>query len=117
MNNPSNAPSGRTAAMRRHVATFLYTWAKHFWYAALAPAAATLVLALIPVVQILALIPAYYLFFFPAWIVGQPHFSAEYLVPLTIHGVVATAAFWLAVTALSAAIRLALSGRLGSKSN
>jgi hypothetical protein len=85
-------------------AAFAKSWARTFSWVGLLPAVVCVVLALIPGGQLLALLPAYLLSLPGALLIGQPHFSPEFGIPLTATGFLITVATWLAISGLVAAV-------------
>jgi hypothetical protein len=82
---------------------FLRTWGIAFLLFACLPTVLALLLLLIPGGQMLALVPAFILSVPGALLIGPPHFSAEFGIPMSGLGVLLTFVAWVLICAFIAA--------------
>jgi len=84
------------------VRKLLRTWAFTFAWIALLSGGVALLLAATPGGQLLAQLPAFYLSFPGAILIGAPHFSAEYAIPMTTVGFIITGTIWVLISGVVA---------------
>jgi hypothetical protein len=94
---------------------FVKTWFRTFFWIGMVPATTCLALGMIPGGQMLTLIPAFFLSLPGALLVGPPHFSPEFGLPMTAVGISITVITWLAISALVASVLAAVKGNGGGQ--